>query len=738
MLGFIQRYQKIIFSIVAVVISISFLFFGILPKGGGGSVVDKVAYVASNKTKIKRSKYEGLKAMILTHCGEDLVYGKALGPHFFQESFFVADLLKPGLLQLIARENEKDLKSSFEAKLKQERKYKTYAHPEAPFLNAENIWALHAPNLNTSLNQLRAETDPLKAFELKLGLYLEETSFTPFTLWQVLSEQQEHFSWIPKDPTLNPEKLELFGYHSPQDWLGEEMVEKSLEFVCETIMQAKQLGYRITTEEAEKDLMAQNKQNFMRIKSLGIRDIQDEEAYFNMKLARLGMDKVQMISLWKDLLLFRRFFEEASNSALLDTKTLAQFESQASQTKALKKFYPPRELQFSSLRDLAHLEVYLEALGKPLHQLDLKFKQKPIEEIAKVHPQFVQQELEITFKETSVRKAALNIKAGEIWEYKLDPQNFERLSAQFPPLLDFIPKVDADYQDKMEQLPSHLTAQIDYYIKEQLLEKKEDWKTQALSYSEPKTLKVFMKMNGHGLPFEGIEVSDAREEFLSQLFQIDPKKIFSFDEEHFYQVEKIESLSAPQLVAYETLKNQRVLDKMLLRKLQALHTGETEVERLSKTAQEKLIGQFVEPLQEAILKDYLSCHKKTDHEVDTDFYCAYRLYNPMRAALNYLKDHAKDEDQYAFNSIWTLKGGEQTCIRYLADQDEVDHYLSLKEGQWSAIHNDGGVLSFAHALKASKTPYDHPMQKQMKRKIKQELTEALALEILEQMHQDIK
>ncbi len=341
MLGFLQRYQKAFIAVLVAVLCISFLFFGIFPKGGG-RIEDPVAFKLKDGKKIKKSHFEGIKALMETNNGETLVFGKALGSHFFTENFIVSDLMKPGILSLLVDRYYEDLKDELKEHLEREKRFKPYIHPSANFLSAETIWTIHAPKLKEEFTRLSVETDPKNAFELRQKLFLQEENFDPFALWQVLSNQESQFNWLPKDPELVPEKLHLFDYKSTREWLGDTLLDKAVKLVLEVNHLAKIQGCVVSKHDAENDLLKLNKINFQRLKALGMKDFESPEQYYQAKLKALGLNSHQMIELWRELLVFRRFLNEGAQSILLDNPTLEAFEKYASEKVHVASYSLPK------------------------------------------------------------------------------------------------------------------------------------------------------------------------------------------------------------------------------------------------------------------------------------------------------------------------------------------------------------------------------------------------------------
>ena len=415
MLGFLKKYQKIFFVFVALLVGTSVMFVGLLPKNLSGSN-DRTLFRTVTGKKIKQSHYDGLKALLTTNNGELLIYGQNLGMNFFPEDVFTQNLVESKLIRLIAEKKKDELKEFWVEQQAREKHYKPYSHPQMSNVSAENVWFKHAPRIPELLKQIQAEENPSKLFDLRADLFLEENNFSPFALWQFLSEKQSQYQWIQKDEAMAPFAISLFGYRSLQDWFGEKMMDYVCQFVLQVSSIAKQKGYQASYKEAENSLLKLNDLCFKQLQFLGLKEFSDSTSYFHAKLNRLGMNKMQMISLWREVLTFQNFLNEAAHSALLDDLTLNDFEQYATEQVEICRYQPPEYLKFNSLNDLGKFEVYLTALGKPKGEIGLDFALKPTQELEKKFPQLVEHSIELEYKEIDVNQAAISVSVQDIWK----------------------------------------------------------------------------------------------------------------------------------------------------------------------------------------------------------------------------------------------------------------------------------------------------------------------------------
>lgn len=739
MLSILKKYQKFIFIVIAFFICISVMFMGILPKSMA-SISDPILFHTVSGKKIKRSHYEGLKALLTTNNGEAILYGQNLGMHFFPEDVFTQNLIKPKLLYLIAEKKQAELQEFWKAQHDKEVHYKPYAHPEATFISAESIWIKHAPQIPDLLKKMKAETDLKKIFELRTELFLEENQFSPFALWRFLSEQQSQYQWMGPDEQMIPLSLSLFNYRSFQDWFGDKMIDYVCQFILHTSSVAKERGYGASYKEAEEHLVQLNQRSFDQIQFLGLKEFPDATSYFNAKLARLGMNKMQMVAIWREVLTFQNFFNEASHAAMLDNFTTNDFEHFASEQVEINKYLPPAPLHFKSLTELAKFEAYLQALGKSADDLRLDFTMNSLDEIEKNYPQLIEQNVEMAFKEVDAHGAAVIISVQDIWNWKANRDHTTELVARFPKLKLDHTMSDEEYMAAFDELDYFTNMQIDQHVRQILLKNNDEWLAKAYE-NAPLVKGVYcVRKNGQKLPFKGLDLSAKKEEFLKNFFTMAQNAsdnngapiTISFDDRYYYQIQKIHAKDEAKLVDYQNLVSDKTAEKLLHQVLAKVHKTSSFQGKEFERVKDSVMKEWLAPIKSAILRDYEAVNGEKPHQESDAFYCDYRLYQPMREALHYLSHHS-DEETFALNSLWTVMPQDETLIRHQSNGREIDQLLTHSEGDWTSVEVKQHSPSFAKVVSKKHDSRAHPMQKQLRKEIVQEIICSLAKEMLDQM-----
>ena len=737
MLGFLKKYQKIFFVFVALLVGTSVMFVGLLPKNLSSSG-DRTLFRTVSGKKIKQSHYDGLKALLTTNNGELLIYGQNLGMNFFPEDVFTQNIVEPKLISLIAEKKKDELQEFWLEQQAREKHYKPYAHPQMNNVSAESIWSKHAPRIPELLKQIQSEQDPSKLFNLRSELFLEESNFSPFALWQFLSEKQSQYQWVQKDEAMAPFALSLFGYRTLQDWFGEKMMDYVCQFVLQVSSMAKEKGYQASYKEAESSLLKLNDFCFKQLQFLGLKEFSDSTSYFNAKLNRLGMNRMQMISLWREVLTFQNFLNEAAHSALLDDLTLNDFEQYASEQVEVCRYQPPEYLKFKSLNDIAKFEAYLSALGKPAEEIDLNFALKPIEEIGKDFPQLIEQPVEIEYREIDVNQATISVSVQAIWNWKVDPKNCQELVARFPKLKINEKMSPKEYQAGFEDVDYFTQMQVDQHVRQQLLKQDENWLTSALEKTQVKQDAFNARRSGYKLPFKGLELSSKKQKFLKQFFDASDSNHFdepvTFDDVHFYQILSVKLLEKPQLVSYQDLLLDKTAEKMLHQTLTKVHKKGAFSEEDFAKVKDKVLKEYLAPLQKSITEDYTAFSGNAPKHVNDLFYCKYRLHSPMRDALAYYTNQEDvDCEPYVFNSFLKIDSSTEVFVRHQNSSREMEKLMKFAEGEWSSVEFKSCVPVFNQILSKKSKLEDHPMQKQLHAHLSQEAISALATELLDQI-----
>lgn len=511
MLDFFRRNQRYFFFVITVVIVISFSFFGTYSTIPAANIREQVAFVAIDGTEVKRSDLEEMTLFLSSDLDDKVIFGGVWGPNFLNDGVIKKDFLQTGLAEILAAQYEPVLAADLQKKLEKEKRYNLYAHPEANFINIESVWDYFAPEMKTNysaLKQAKQATNE-EALNARVRLYLGERRLPPPLVRQVLRYQEKQYNWITPDQKLDRTDLSLFGYHTLDDWFGPHFIRIIGEFIINASKVAEQKGYIVTKEEAWADLIhnaqlsyQQNIQN----PNLGVANSAE---YINEQLHRMRMDQSMAVKIWRQVLLFRRLFQDIGLSVFVDPFSFEQVNAFAKESASGELYQLPQELHLHSYQDLQKFETYLTATSKRPSE-DSKTLMLPTEflsaaEVAKNYPELVQKRyfLEVSQVDKSNLQAKVPVK--ESWSWQVENKNWEKLKKEFPELGVKTGNTPEERFSALESLDNRTRTRVDAYARNAWLDEHPEWMENALKNADAKHIVVGISEKGNGDLFKGIK-----------------------------------------------------------------------------------------------------------------------------------------------------------------------------------------------------------------------------------------
>lgn len=323
MLHLFRKYQRFLFIFTTVIIIISFSFFGTYSTIGELTPHQRVVFTAVDGSNITRGEVEEMANFISTDKEDKLLYGGAWGPNFFNNGVIKNDFLQTGIGEILVQNYKGDLLSDLDFRFEREKRYVPYANPEAQFISATTAWNYFAPEINSNLEAFKNLSGPMngKAFSTRVNLYLAEKAFPQSLLKQVLRYQEQQYKWIKADQQLDQVDLSLFGYHTAEDWFGPRFVRLVAEYIINAAKIAETRGYSVSYDEALADLMRNTQISYQEVQGSPYVTVANSDEYFTEQLRRMGMDRTKAVKLWRQVLLFRRLYQDFANSAIVGLRT---------------------------------------------------------------------------------------------------------------------------------------------------------------------------------------------------------------------------------------------------------------------------------------------------------------------------------------------------------------------------------------------------------------------------------
>ncbi len=466
MLEFFRKYQRYLFFVVAFFVISSFLFFGTFSTlAGGEERPDRAVGKMIDGSSMMLSEVQKLSRFIATD-REDAMQGKGLFPNFCNDGVIRYDFLRDGLARSLVLEYFDSLKQDFETRLEKAKRFKAYAHPEAPFLSAQSVWNHFLPGINAEMAALQAETDVSPSIFSHLEkLYLYQSRLQPEMLRQILLYQHRQYPWINIDQRLSHEDLALFGFHSASDWFGHSFVDLVSQFILNASIAAEEKGYRVSLEEAKGDLIHRFQETAEKLAAAKAKP----EIHFQTHLRMLGFDERGAAEVWRKVLLFRKYFQDVGNAAFVDNLAYRDFAKYAHETAVVQVYRWP--IQLASAQDVAEFQFYTEAIsGKK----DLPKAILPLEQIEKKIPELVQRTVRAKVKEVNRAQVALRASLKQVWDWEM--RNWTQLQEKFS-----LPKAEAEEERFQAIQNSKMTDKIDAFAREKILSENPLWIEEALA-----------------------------------------------------------------------------------------------------------------------------------------------------------------------------------------------------------------------------------------------------------------
>lgn len=570
MFSFFRRYQRAIYFVITAVIIISFSFFGTYTAFTSNKGDDPIVFTTKDGTRVTRSEFNEFVHFL----SMDTLYGDGSSGSFnpLNDGVIANDIIATGIGELLVNHFAKEFQADWLVKLHREKAFQPYHHPQAPFVSAQQVWSYFAPSLKDSLESYQSMTseDPVEIFQKKAALYLAERSFPPTYLRQILSYQQQQFSWLEPDVSLENRPLGIFGYQQLSDWFGLPFIEKSCEFIMQVASVARMEGYRVSADEALTSLYQNAQRSLQKLpKTEGL----TADDLVRKTLQECTMDRSRAVKLWSDVLLFRRALIELPRQIVVNKEPFAAYLSSQYESAELDCYQLQQSLRLASMNDLFSRELWFQAVCEKTDtpaSLQLPQKLKSPTEVSASWPELVDRHILVSVSSVTADEVAKRIRLRDIWNWQVDEANWVMLVKEIPQLAETKANGREARLVALDALPAQLKTKADRLAKEAVLSAHPEWCDEALSSVKPETIAAGLRLRGGEFPFEGITDRGA---FISTLLaapvgELSPTlSAYTQDKKHFYRIIVQDKRSQenlvplPDLIADGTLTV--LLDKVL-------------------------------------------------------------------------------------------------------------------------------------------------------------------------------
>ncbi len=694
MLDFFRRYQRYFFFVITIVIIISFSFFGTYSTLGSNTWREQLAFKAVDGREVTRSDVDEMALFLGTDNEDKRLYGGVWGPNFLNDGVIRKEFLETGLAQELVQAYQEEMRDSLNKRLEKEKKFALYTHPQARFLSAENAWSYFAPDMMTYLNVLQTTKDnaDAEAFDSRVKLFLAEKKFSSPMLKQVLRYQEKQYNWLAPDQDLDRLDLSLFGYHTIEDWFTPHFTRLVSEFIINASILAEAQGYEVSKSEAMADLIRNTQLSYQQNQNNPALGVASPEEYFNEQLRLLNMDQARAIKIWRQVLLFRRYFEDAGHSALVDTLAYQKFNDFSHETVTADLYRLPSSLRLSNYDALQKFEIYLAAVGKGTRKDPLALPQEflSVSEVERVYPELVQKRYVLEVAEASQKNLQARIALKELWNWEVEDQNWTALKTQFPELGVKSGKTREERFEALDGLDSTTRSKVDAFARTAIVRSHPEWITQALAAAEPKKMVIGLRTMGGKTPFSGLDKKEQRQELIKLLDQatLDAApadhsllQAYTADNQVYYRIRVIERAAQPEILTFAEAMTDGTLDDVRTHVLEkyyvaireqnpSLYQRENKEWKAFKNVREAVADQYfdkvltaLQPIQKALLAG-----EKEPAAWSKDQAASLRFHSSLQQAKAKLE---KDSSQAA---VLARKPDTK-------EADSLGHRLPLKD-QW--------------------------------------------------------
>lgn len=591
MLEFFRRYQKYLYVVITVVIVISFSFFGTYNTLSDNSFREQIAFTAVDGTDVIRHELDEMAAFISTDSQDKLLFGGIWGPNFLNNGVIKHDFLETGLAAKLIEEYPSELQSDLESRYEKEKRFNLYHHPQIPFIGTASAWSAFAPTMKEHYDSLKSAQNPLssEAINARIALFLAERQFPAPLLRQVLHYQEGQYPGLPPDRELDQIDLSLFNYHTTEDWFGPRFTRLVAEFIINASIIAEQKGYQVSKADALADLMRNAEMSYQQNKRNPQLGVASSREYFSEQLRRLGMDTNKAAKLWRQVLLFQRYFQDVGSSVFVDPFTFGKIDSYALEGVEGELFHLPKDMRLGNYLSLQKFETYLDAISKRNEKdlLSLPAKFLPIAEIAKNTPALVQKRYVLEIASVDKKSLQNKVTVKETWNWEVEDKNWELLKKQFSDLSIKPANNREERFAALDALDDKTRSRIDAYARSSIADAHPEWIEIALDEAPVQNITIGLHEKGRSLQFSGLEngkelmkLLDAAPLASQQSSELSPsakgaaEKLLQFtaDKNVFYRISVIERSPQQEVMTFSEANEEGVLDKLLDNKLEAYYS----------------------------------------------------------------------------------------------------------------------------------------------------------------------
>lgn len=699
MLEFFRRYQWYFFLVITVVTVISFSFFGTYNTLGSDNWREQVAFTAVNNEEVTRFEIEDMTTFLGTDTDDRALYG-VWGFNFLNDGVIRKDFLQTGLAEELVSAYKNEIDQDLEIRRVKEQKYKTYKHPQAPFISTETVWNYFAPEMSAYFQTLKTadQATHQEAINARVKLFLAEKKLSAPMLRQILRYQESQYNWITHDHNIDQIDLSLYGYHNLEDWFGPRFVRIVAQFIMNSAILAEQKGYQVSRSEVLADLVRNTEISYQQNKNNPNIGVATPQEYFNEQLRRLGMDQTRAINVWEQVMLFRRYFHDVGGSALVDNLVYQKYNDYAKHEIDIDLYQLSTPLRINDYTTLQNFESYLKAIAKPAKDdpLYLPTSFFKAEEVSKKYPELVQKRYLLEISQASKKNLNARVSLKETWGWELDENNWATLKKEFPELAVKKESTRDDRLIALDNLDEITRARVDAFARAAIIDSHPEWIDKALNDAKPQISVIGLRTEGGTTPFEGLTAKSKRIELIKLLDQaplneepttnskLNP---FSADQQTFYKIKVIERDVKPEILTFADANKDGSLDSVRDRILEkhyiairdnnpTTYQNEDKSWKSFESVRNEVADNYFEKVLKALEKSRQATSKEEKDQGTKDQLAALRFYIYLKNAKSKIE---KDPSQA---EKWVKAKTDQAPSGKLLSQEPLSNQWLIEKSAY--------------------------------------------------------
>ena len=702
MLKFFRKHQKIFFFVVTFFIVISFSFFGAFKSYAPTTQMSaKVVGKALDGSSITDRELAAIERILTTDTK------KSGMPNFLHGDYLEKVFLEPKIADVLVTRFFPLLKEDLNQCLEKVKSHRPYAHPEAPFINAMEVWSTFAPKIKGAYQALLAQEEATpETFVLLSTLYLEQKRFSQDFVRKMLEMQLKQYSWLRPDPMLQQRNLSLLGLESVKDWFGPRFIQLLSRCIINGAVVAKEKGYQISSNEARADLLHNVITTAESTYNQKI-SLKDASGYLFQEANLLGLEEKGATLAWQKALLFRQLLDSVGETVFHDPLLYDTFASFASETAKIDVFELPQQLQLSSFNDLMKFQVYLEKTAPEYAKsLDLPERLLSAEEVGRECPELVEEKIYLEVSSVSLDELSSAVSLKETWTWEGDEAHWKALQKEFVELKKTEDQTPDQRVSILDTLDDELRLKIDQFARIAMIKEIPERIQEALAQTEPQKQWVHFRSRGDvSLPIKGVKDPRA---FLTRLKREDLLENFTEDGIHYYTLKVLEKGEEKTLLTFAEAKDDAAFVKLVNQKLEEAYpqVRERDLKRFQLAdGKWKPLSEVKEAvgahLFASILREVDRAENSGEEKVALPFYARCRFAPFMRKIKTQLEKGEDvsmwiESESNTASIPWKMVRREIDVTRGNSEGLDVEEIFSLDKGQWSKVWtpSNGSVVFY--------------------------------------------